>query len=138
MLSSSCSLAVSSSCPSNIAEPANVALGERVRPSSVIAVTDLPEPDSPTIATISPRSISNETPSTARTVPSSVAKETCRSLTSSRLIESPHWGESPPGRLLPATRARSASRRRSQADPWVEEGVDDVDHGAQHDHGERG
>src|SRR2546430_726965 len=49
----------------------------------VITVTDFPEPDSPTIATTSPRSRVNETPSTARTRPSSVANETCRSCTSS-------------------------------------------------------
>ena len=53
-------------------------------PSSVIAVTDLPEPDSPTIATTSPGSTVNVTPSTARTIPSSVANETFRSSTVSK------------------------------------------------------
>jgi hypothetical protein len=38
-----------------------------------IAVTDFPEPDSPTIARVSPSSTENETPSTARTTPSRVA-----------------------------------------------------------------
>ena len=56
------------------------AFGERVRPSRVIAVTDLPDPDSPTIATTSPGATSKQTPSTACTTPSSVAKETCRSI----------------------------------------------------------
>ena len=37
-----------------------------------MAVTDLPEPDSPTIASTSPRLMSNDTPSTAWTKPSSV------------------------------------------------------------------
>jgi hypothetical protein len=37
------------------------------------AVTDLPEPDSPTIATTSPRFTLKLTPSTARTVPRDVA-----------------------------------------------------------------
>ena len=49
--------------------PANFAFGERVRPISVIAVTDLPEPDSPTIASISPGLRSKLTPSTAWTTP---------------------------------------------------------------------
>ena len=47
-----------------------------------IIVTLLPEPDSPTIPSTSPGETENETPSTARTMPSSVRKETCRSLTS--------------------------------------------------------
>ena len=37
-------------------------------------VTDLPEPDSPTMPSTLPRSTANETPSTAPTTPSSVAK----------------------------------------------------------------
>ena len=40
----------------------------------LIAVTDLPEPDSPTIANTSPRCDVEETPSTALHVPSSVSK----------------------------------------------------------------
>src|SRR5207253_949017 len=47
-------------------------------------VTDLPEPDSPTTTKVSPRSMWKETPATAGTTPSSVAKSTCRSRTSSR------------------------------------------------------
>jgi hypothetical protein len=35
-------------------------------------VTLLPQPDSPTIASVSPRATENETPSTARTTPSRV------------------------------------------------------------------
>ena len=58
--------------PSNVAPPSNFAFGPRVSPISVIAVTVLPDPDSPTIATTSPGSTVNETPSTARTIPSSV------------------------------------------------------------------
>ena len=38
------------------------------------AVTLLPLPDSPTTASVSPRFTSNDTPSTARTTPSSVKK----------------------------------------------------------------
>src|SRR4051812_50230120 len=47
-----------------------------------IIVTLLPEPDSPTIPSTSPWPSVNETPSTARTTPSSVLKETLRSRTS--------------------------------------------------------
>ena len=39
-------------------------------------VTVLPDPDSPTIATVSPEFTVRETPSTALTVPSSVGNET--------------------------------------------------------------
>ena len=60
--SSSSSDAVIRSPPRSRAEPANRALGERVSPISVITVTDFPEPDSPTIATTSPRSRVNENP----------------------------------------------------------------------------
>ena len=42
------------------------------------AVTLLPEPDSPTIANVSPDSTSNETPSTAVTVPRDVRKRVTR------------------------------------------------------------
>ena len=37
-------------------------------------VTDLPEPDSPTTASVSPASSANETSSTALTTPASVKK----------------------------------------------------------------
>src|SRR5579864_8552244 len=48
------------------------------------AVTDLPQPDSPTMPSVSPGFSSKETPSTALTMPSLVAKTVCRSWTSSR------------------------------------------------------
>ena len=41
-------------------------------------VTVFPEPDSPTIATVSPEFTVSDTPSTALTIPSSVGKETWR------------------------------------------------------------
>src|SRR4051812_48057023 len=50
--------------------------------SSDSAVTDLPEPDSPTSARVSPRSRLNDTPSTTRLAP----KATDRFSTSTRLI----------------------------------------------------
>src|SRR5689334_9567198 len=71
------------SSPFSRAVPAKREFGERVRPINVITVTDFPEPDSPTIATVSPRLTVNETPLTARSRPSSVANETSRSSISS-------------------------------------------------------
>jgi len=58
-----------------------------IRPRIVIAVTDLPEPDSPTMANTSPRCTSKVTPSTARTKPSSVSKPAWRS----RIERSTSW-----------------------------------------------
>ena len=52
-------------------------------PRMLMAVTDLPEPDSPTTAKTSPRWTSKDTPSTARTSPSSVGNVVCRSRTDS-------------------------------------------------------
>ena len=80
---SSCSEAVVSSVSLSLADPPKRELGDRVRPIRVITVTDLPEPDSPTIAKTSPRSSVNDTSSTARTRPSSVWNETSSSVTSS-------------------------------------------------------
>ncbi len=74
-----------SSWSSRRALPAIVALGPRVSPIKVIAHTDLPEPDSPTIARTSAGRSSKDTPATACTSPSRVAKDTLRSRTSSRL-----------------------------------------------------
>ena len=71
----------SSSCSPSRTEPSIRALGERVRPRIVCAVTLLPEPDSPTIASTSPGASSKETPSTACTRPPSVSKQTRRSST---------------------------------------------------------
>ena len=49
------------------------------------AVTDLPEPDSPTIPTISPRRTVSDTSRTASTSPSGVGNVTDRPLTASRV-----------------------------------------------------
>src|SRR2546430_16390893 len=72
----------------------------------VCAVTDLPQPDSPTMASTSPARRSNETPSTARTTPSSVAKETPRS----------------------STVSSGSEISGIEANPGVEVGVGDVHH----------
>ncbi len=50
----------------------------------LMAVTVLPQPDSPTTPTVSPRPIVMSTPSTARTTPLSVAKCVFRPRISSR------------------------------------------------------
>src|SRR5438105_4479087 len=69
--------------------PLNITLPPTMRPGRcnlmmLIAVTDLPHPDSPTMPSVSPGWSSNETPSTALTTPSLVEKTVCRSWTSSR------------------------------------------------------
>ena len=53
------------------------------------AVTDLPEPDSPTMPKVRPRHRSKLTPRTASTLPASVAKETLRLRT---LMMGSPWG----------------------------------------------
>ena len=68
---------------------------------TVLAVTLLPQPDSPTTQTVSPASIAMSTPSTACSQPSSVLKWVSRPLISSNRITS-----------RGADRARRAGRRR--------------------------
>src|SRR5215211_2289354 len=69
-----------------MAEPATTRPGGMTSPMSESTVTDLPQPDSPTIPSISPTSTLKETPSTARTSPARVLKYVWRSLTSSSAI----------------------------------------------------
>src|SRR5919109_2438847 len=72
--------------PSNATVPSMRALGtSRSSPMTDRAMTDLPEPDSPTTATTSPGATDSDTPSTAWTVPPGVSNRTRRSVTSSRL-----------------------------------------------------
>src|SRR4051794_9845724 len=56
--------------------------GSGMRRMTDNALTDLPEPLSPTIATVSPGSTVYEMPSTARTIPAPVRNSVCNSLTS--------------------------------------------------------
>src|SRR3954463_8211038 len=79
-------LAVSRSSPFQDAVPEDIAVRFGLSPMIVRQVTLLPEPDSPTIPRVWPLSTENETPSTARTTPSSVLKYVFRSLTSRRGI----------------------------------------------------
>src|SRR6266550_9380413 len=79
-------LAVSRSSPFQSAVPEEIAVRFGFRPMMVRHVTLFPEPDSPTMPSVCPLSTVNETPSTARTTPSSVLKYVFRSLTSRRAM----------------------------------------------------
>src|SRR3954447_7006117 len=94
-------------------------------------VTDLPDPDSPTIASVRPFSTEKSTPSTALTMPSSVGNWTRRSRTSRNgwLIRVPRGPE----------RAASDSVVRSRKPhPGVDDGVEDVDNEVGDDDERRG
>ena len=66
------------SCPSNMMLPEVTRPLPGSRPMQAIAVVDLPEPDSPTMATVSPGNTSKLTPRTAGTMPSAVWNPTSR------------------------------------------------------------
>ncbi len=66
------SLSLRRSVPLNFTSPSTTSPGGSIRPSSEKPVTDLPEPDSPTRPTISPRRTLRSTPSTASQAPASV------------------------------------------------------------------
>src|SRR5487761_1119310 len=104
-------VAASRSLPSNLALPETRA--PRVSPTIVWVDTLLPEPDSPTMPSVRPASTVKLTPRTARSTPSCVAKDTCRSSTSSSAISS-----------LPARSGQPAS---SVAQPHVRDVVVLVD-----------
>ena len=66
---------VSTSLPSSVMVPLGIlAGGISSRRMTVSAVTDLPQPDSPTMPMDPPRGTPKLTPSTARTVPSMTSK----------------------------------------------------------------
>src|SRR5262245_8209215 len=79
-----------------------------------IAVTLLPHPLSPTTPNVSPLRTSNETPSTALTMPSSVKKCVLRSRTSRTLLKR---------RAPPGTRRALFERRRKFHRSWPEPGL---------------
>ncbi|CJC62564.1 Uncharacterised protein [Streptococcus pneumoniae] len=60
--------------------------GFGINPINALEVTDFPEPDSPTIANVSPFFKSKVTPRTACTSPACVSKETCKSFTSNNVF----------------------------------------------------
>src|SRR6476469_4177625 len=130
---SSRSSAAASSCSPSLIEPEISALGERVRPRTVCAVTLLPEPDSPTIASTSPGWSSKETPSTARTRPLWVANETRRSST----VSSAPLMRPPSGALYARRECKrttgSSSGLRSEADAGVAAALNKKDQGVEED-----
>src|SRR3954454_12621405 len=71
---------VTRSCPSNSTEPLRFAASGR-SPRTPRPSVDFPQPDSPTRPSVSPRLMSNDTPSTARTAPRAVPYQTRRSRT---------------------------------------------------------
>src|SRR5436190_2619764 len=101
------------SSPSKRTEPSTWAWRRSTSPISVRNVTLFPEPDSPTTPSVSPRSSWKLTPETALTIPSSVRKRVCRSVTS-RIATS---GREPDSRIEPRVR--------------------DVDEEVEDDHGQR-
>src|SRR5215470_2275058 len=76
----------SRSLPWKRTEPAIFPGGSAMSRISDIEVTDLPHPDSPTIASVSPSLTWKDTPSTARLMPLGVRKWVCRFSTSSNAI----------------------------------------------------
>ena len=87
-LINSCSDFLAKSSPKKLISPF------LIRPASpwnnlviALVVTDFPEPDSPTIARVSPLLIKKSTPLTACTSPASISKETCKLLTSNTLSD---------------------------------------------------
>ena len=81
------SLSLRRSRPSKRIAPAILPGGCGTSRIMEVAVTDFPQPLSPTIATVSPASTVNETPSTARFTPSGVRKWVCRFSTSSSAMQ---------------------------------------------------
>src|SRR6266545_4251524 len=67
--------------PSNIARPDCTCPLRASKPSTASEVTLFPQPDSPTMPSVSPRAMSNEMPLTAYTVPRRVENSTRRSST---------------------------------------------------------
>src|SRR5947208_16301712 len=106
-------LAVSRSSPFQSAVPEEIAVRFGFRPMIVRHVTLFPEPDSPTMPSVCPLSTVNETPSTARTTPSSVLKYVFRSLTSRR------------------------AKSLGEADARVDDGVQEVHRQIEHDDADR-
>src|SRR5260221_70656 len=119
--------------------------GEATSRRMLSAVTLFPLPDSPTTASVSPAWSANDTPSTARTMPSSVKKWVWSSRTSSRAslnsrlpssFASPH--RSPPS-FLPSQRPAWIERVAQPVAEEVErhDGEEDRAAGGQEHPGER-
>ena len=98
-----------------------VAFGNRVSPMIVCAVTLFPEPDSPTTPSVLRGSSESETPSTARTTPSIVLKETWRSSISSSAIAYPYVTlGSRKAYMMSTTRfAKTMKNAPNSTVPWI-------------------
>src|SRR3954471_2584546 len=132
--SSSVSRAVVSSRPPKRISPSTVVNIGLCRPRMVRLVTDFPEPDSPTIPSVLPRATSKESPSTARTMPSSVLKLTCRSRTESSGPASA--GDGTPASLVRVVTTVLLLPGLGEPHARVDEGVGGVDDDVeQQDHG---
>src|SRR5437868_4443787 len=122
-----------------MAVPEDMADRFRLRPMIVRQVTLLPEPDSPTMPRVWPLSTLNETPSTARTTPSSVLKYVFRSLTSSSAISRSSDAEK---RARAAPGVLQGGPSLAKPNTWVDHRVQQVDQqverddaeGREHDH----
>ncbi len=75
--------------PSSHTSPAAIRPGGSSSPMIASPVIDFPAPDSPTTPSTSPRSIANDTPSSAVSVPRRDGNSTLRPLTSSVIAA---WG----------------------------------------------
>src|ERR1700730_17742620 len=120
-------LAASRSSPLNRASPLVIVFMRGLRPMIVRQVTLLPDPDSPTMPSVLPFSTEKETPSTARTAPSSVLKCVLRSRTSRRLTRARASGR---GRRTRGGRARPRGAGGGATRPpeaRVEGGAHEVD-----------
>ena len=78
---SASSLRCTMSRPRKLIGPSTMRAGSSSRRMMDFAVTLLPEPDSPTMPSVSPGRSVKLTPSTARTTPASVKNQVCRSST---------------------------------------------------------
>src|SRR5450631_1704262 len=133
--------APTSSTPSSQISPEILARVPLCRPRTAWLVTDLPQPDSPTIPNVRPLARWKLIPSTLRTSPSSVGKWTFRSRTSRNAVArdagAPSGATSiavngcfPSGRGLPRCRRRPAS---AVPHSGVNDGVEHVDDDVRHD-----
>src|SRR5687768_2217682 len=87
-----CAGSLRRSLPSNSTSPPAMRPGGcGTSPMMESAVTLLPQPDSPTMPSVRPRSRLKSTPSTARTSPRSEAKYVCSPRTSSRFLETSNF-----------------------------------------------
>src|SRR6185312_4231145 len=107
--------------PLKTASPVETVFARGFRPMIVRQVTLLPQPDSPTIASVFPFSTENDTPSTAPTMPSSVRNCVFRSRTSRS-----------------ATAVSLPRPPLAQPDPRVDPRIQQVDQQVEQDHHDGG